>query len=200
MVCFESPLSIFSFLTSFSLSFHPFCSLSVYPSLPFVPTPPPFSVLLMDKLTMAPPLGLASGPSRTNNMPGILCTVLHTFTWRQGNSNDLHTKHFSFYYVLLLSYSLVLSLDYLFFVIVMKLSHNLPLTLSAGYKGNLLSRTIVPWIYKYSKSEQVTRVKIIATVPGEEIQLQLEKQIYIYTIFIQIVKSLNILEKPSKQW
>lgn len=36
------------------------------PIPPFVPIPPSFSELLMDKLTMAPPLGLASGPSHTS--------------------------------------------------------------------------------------------------------------------------------------
>lgn len=58
----------------------------------------------------------------TSGMPGILCTVLHTFTWCQGNSDDLHTKLFFtlfFYSILLLLYSLVLSLDHLSFVIVM---------------------------------------------------------------------------------
>lgn len=41
MVCFEAPLSIFSLLASYSLSFHPFfCPLSVYPSLPLFPPLP----------------------------------------------------------------------------------------------------------------------------------------------------------------
>lgn len=58
---------LLSFLSSFFLS-------SV--TLPFTPS---FSVFLIDKLTMALPLSLASGISHTS-MPGILCTVLHAFT------------------------------------------------------------------------------------------------------------------------
>ena len=82
---FVSSVSIFSLLTSYSPSFHPsFGPVSVDPSLPLFPSLPPSLFLslcfLIDKLTMAPPLGLASGPSHTSDMPGILCTVLHTFT------------------------------------------------------------------------------------------------------------------------
>lgn len=66
-------------LTSYSLSFHPLLWAVWWPV-------PPSSVFFwMDKLTMAPPLGLASGPSHTSNMPGMLCARSHTFTWRQGN-------------------------------------------------------------------------------------------------------------------
>lgn len=78
----------------------------------------PFSAFLVDKLTVAPPLSLASGSSPTSNMLEILCTVLHTFTWCQGNSSNLHTKHCSLYCMLLSSCCLVLCLDYLSLLLV----------------------------------------------------------------------------------
>lgn len=87
--CVLAPL--FPLFTSYPLSipsFHPF----------FIPVglPISLSVIRLYKLTKAPPLGLASGSSHTSNMPGILCAALHSFTWRQGDSSDLHTKRFSF--------------------------------------------------------------------------------------------------------
>lgn len=116
---FEASLSIFSLLTSHSPFLSSFSGCLPVPA--FVPIPPSLSVFLM-----APPFSLASGSSHTSNMPGILCTVLHTFTWHQGNSDDLHTKCFSIYCMVPLLFSLFLSLNYLFFVIVMKHSHHYP--------------------------------------------------------------------------
>lgn len=66
---------LFSFILSYGLSTHP--SLCAHPSLsPCISKKASWK----DKFTMAPPLGLASGPFHTSNMPGIPCAASHTFT------------------------------------------------------------------------------------------------------------------------
>lgn len=78
----------------------------------------------------------------TSNMPGILYTVLHTFTWYQGNWIFAYKAFLlSFHCVPLLLCSLILSPYYLFFVITMRLLQPLPLIFSAGFEYGSLCRT-----------------------------------------------------------
>lgn len=77
----------------------------------------------------------------TSNMPGILCTVLHAFTWHQGNSDYLHTKLFFFLFTAYsFCYALWFCLPITFSLLLRWGSHPLPLIFSAGYEEGSLCR------------------------------------------------------------
>lgn len=93
----------------------------------------------------------------TSNMPGILCTVLHAFTWHQGNWLFAYKAFLlSFYYVPLLLCSLILSPYYLFFVITMRLPQPLPLIFSAGFEDSLwrTHSRVTSWNYKRGNTQK----------------------------------------------
>lgn len=127
-----SPSKVFVSLLQHTLLFYSFWSYVCLPSHPSL------SLLLIDSGTAAQSgVRAFSYPATCLGFLALSCMLSHDTT----ETVTICIQSFSsFFFFLLLLWSLILSPYYLFFVIMMRLSHPLPLIFSAGYEEGPLCR------------------------------------------------------------